>query len=117
MRLEFGSSKPGEPKEKGTGYFAIHLLTPETDRSTHYHYTASRWNVLTDDEQNVKIRDKIYEMRTFAFAEQDVPVIEAQQRCMDQAQEPLRPALLSIDAGPLRYRKVLDRLLAEEIQA
>jgi phenylpropionate dioxygenase-like ring-hydroxylating dioxygenase large terminal subunit len=114
MILEFGASKPGEPKEKGTGYFAIHLLTPETDRSTHYHYTASRWNVLTDDEQNVKIRDKIYEMRTFAFAEQDVPVIEAQQRCMDQAQEPLRPALLSIDAGPLRYRKVLDRLLAED---
>jgi vanillate O-demethylase monooxygenase subunit len=53
-------------------------------------------------------------MRTFAFKDQDVPVIEAQQRCMDQAQEPLRPALLSIDAGPIRYRKVLDRLLAEE---
>jgi phenylpropionate dioxygenase-like ring-hydroxylating dioxygenase large terminal subunit len=114
MILEFGSSKPGEPKEKGTGYFAIHLLTPETERSTHYHYTAARWNVLTDDEQNTKIRDKIYEMRTFAFAEQDVPVIEAQQVCMDQAGETLKPVLLTIDAGPVRYRRVLDRLLSED---
>jgi phenylpropionate dioxygenase-like ring-hydroxylating dioxygenase large terminal subunit len=114
MILEFGSSKPGEPKEKGTGYFAIHLLTPETERSTHYHYTAARWNVLTGDEQNAAIRDKIYEMRTFAFAEQDVPVIEAQQVCMDQACETLKPVLLTIDAGPVRYRRVLDRLLSED---
>ena len=114
MILEFGSSKPGEPKEKGTGYFAIHLLTPETERTTHYHYTASRWNVLTNDEQNAAIRDKIYEMRTFAFAEQDVPVIEAQQIRMDQAGKDLKPVLLTIDAGPVRYRRVLDRLLSED---
>jgi vanillate O-demethylase monooxygenase subunit len=112
--LEFGASKPGQPKEEGTGYYAIHLLTPETERTTHYHYTAARWNVLTDDEQNVKIRDKIYEMRTFAFAEQDVPVIEAQQISMDQAWTELTPVLFSIDAGPVRYRKILDRLLNEE---
>jgi hypothetical protein len=41
-------------------------------------------------------------------------VIEAQQVCMDQPEKPLRPALLSIDAGPVAYRKVLDRLLGEE---
>ena len=115
MILEFGVSKPGEPKEKGTGYFALHLLTPETERTTHYHYSAARWNVLTEgDEKNAAIRDKIFEMRTFAFAEQDVPVIEAQQRLMDQARRPLAPTLLAIDAGPTRYRRVLDRLLADD---
>jgi phenylpropionate dioxygenase-like ring-hydroxylating dioxygenase large terminal subunit len=114
LMLEFGASKPGRPKDEGTGYYAIHLLTPETERTTHYHYTAARWNVFTDDEQNVKIRDKIYEMRTFAFAEQDVPVIEAQQISMDQAAKALTPVLFSIDAGPVRYRKVLDRLLDED---
>lgn len=114
LLLGFGVSKPGEPKESGTGYYAIHLLTPETERSTHYHYTASRRNVLTDDEQNKKIRDTIYKMRTFAFADQDVPVIEAQQISIDQAREGLAPVLLSVDTGPLRYQKVLDRLLAEE---
>lgn len=113
--LEFGVSKPGEPKEKGTGYFALHLLTPETDRTTHYHYSAARWNVLTEgDDVNEKIREKIFEMRTFAFAEQDVPVIEAQQRLMDEAGTPLKPALLAIDAGPTRYRRVLENLIEKD---
>jgi hypothetical protein len=53
-------------------------------------------------------------MRTFAFAERYVPVIEARQICMDQPKKPLKPALLSIDAGPIAYRKVLDRLLGED---
>jgi len=114
LRLEFGASKVGEPKESGTGYFALHFLTPETDRTTHYHYTAARWNVLTDDERNKEVRDLIYKMRTFAFADQDVPVIEAQQVAMDQAPEEPVPTLLSVDTGPLQYQKVLDRLLAEE---
>jgi vanillate O-demethylase monooxygenase subunit len=114
LRLEFGASKVGEPKERGTGYFALHFLTPETERTTHYRYTASRWNVLTGDERNKEIRDLIYKMRTFAFAEQDVPVIEAQQVSMDQAREEPTPTLLSVDAGPTRYQRVLDRLLAEE---
>ena len=116
--LEFGVSKPGEAKEQGTGYFALHLLTPETERTTHYHYSAARWNVKTEgDENNEAIRKKIFEMRTFAFAEQDVPVIEAQQRRMDEANGPLKPVLLAIDAGPTRYSRVLDRLLAEDTQA
>lgn len=114
LRLEFGASKVGEPKETGTGYLALHFLTPETEKTTHYHYSAARWGVQTDDETNREIRDLIYKMRTFAFADQDVPVIEAQQVAMDHAGEGLSPTLLSVDAGPLQYQKVLDRLLAEE---
>jgi len=115
LLLEFGVVPTGQPKEAGTGYFAIHLLTPETDRTTHYHYSAARWQVKTEgDELNASIRDKIYEMRTFAFAEQDVPIIEAQQRRMDEASGPLRPMPLAIDAGPAQYHRVLDRLLREE---
>ncbi len=114
LLLQFGISADGEPKESGTGYFAIHLLTPETERTTHYHYTASRYNVLTDDEQNKTMRDLIYKMRTFAFADQDVPVIEAQQISLDQASEKVEQALLNVDAGPKRYLRVLDRLLREE---
>lgn len=114
LRLEFGASKVGEPKETGTGYFALHFLTPETEKTTHYHYTAARWGVQTDDETNQEIRDLIYKMRTFAFADQDVPVIEAQQVSIDHGGDGLKPALLSVDAGPNEYVKVLDRLLAEE---
>tara|TARA_B100000686_G_C16748866_1_gene951196 strand:- start:1246 stop:1410 length:165 start_codon:yes stop_codon:yes gene_type:complete len=53
-------------------------------------------------------------MRTFAFADQDVPVIEGQQIWMEQAEEDLELALLSVDTGPLRYQKVLERLLETE---
>jgi len=51
-------------------------------------------------------------MRTFAFAKQDVPVIEGQQMRMDQAAHELTPVLLSLDAGPVRYRRVLERLVS-----
>ncbi|MDE0797201.1 MAG: aromatic ring-hydroxylating dioxygenase subunit alpha [Alphaproteobacteria bacterium] len=112
--LEFGVSKVGEPKETGTGYLALHFLTPETEKTTHYHYTAARWGVQTDDATNKEIRELIYKMRTFAFADQDVPVIEAQQVSMDQGGEDLAPTLLSVDTGPLQYQKVLDRLIADE---
>jgi hypothetical protein len=41
-------------------------------------------------------------MRRYAFAEEDGPVIEAQQIAIDQAGEGLDPLLLSIDVGPAR---------------
>ncbi|MES2262605.1 MAG: aromatic ring-hydroxylating dioxygenase subunit alpha [Pseudomonadota bacterium] len=114
--LEYGVSKVGEPKEKGSGYLALHLLTPETERTTHYRYSAVRWNVLTEgEEENEAIRQKIYELRSFAFGEQDAPVIEAQQRMMDASPVPLVPTLLAIDAGPTRYRRILDRMLKEDV--
>lgn len=114
LLLQFGISHEGTPKEDGVGYNAIHFLTPETERTTHYHYTAARYGVRTTEEENQEIRALIYKMRTFAFADQDIPVIEGQQIAMDSAVEELTPALLSVDAGPNRYERILDRLLREE---
>jgi phenylpropionate dioxygenase-like ring-hydroxylating dioxygenase large terminal subunit len=115
LYLITGGSPTGQPKETGTGYLGIHLLTPETERTTHYRYTAVRWHVVTEgDELNEHLRQKIYQMRSFAFAEQDKPIIEAQQRLMDDATTDIKPALLSIDIGPSRYKRVLDRLLTED---
>jgi vanillate O-demethylase monooxygenase subunit len=53
-------------------------------------------------------------MRRFAFAEQDGPVIEAQQVVIDQAAEDLDPLTLSIDVGPMRYKRILQNLIAKE---
>jgi len=115
LLLKTGSCKTGQPQETGTGYWGIHLLTPETERTTHYRYSAARWNVMTQgDEHNEQIRQKISELRDFAFAKQDAPIIEAQQRRMDSATSRLEPVLLSIDAGPGRCKRILDRLLAED---
>ena len=114
MLLRSGVHKPGTDPESGTGYYGIHFLTPETERTTLYHFTAVRWNVLTDESANEQIREKISVMRRFAFAEQDGPVIEAQQLAIDQAGEELDPLSLSIDVGPMRYKRILQNLIAEE---
>lgn len=115
LRLMTGICPVGSPAETGTGYHAVHLLTPETDRTTHYFFTAVRYNVKTTDETlNRDIQNKIAEMRRFAFEEQDAPVIEAQQRTIDNAERALEPLTLAIDVGPVRYKQVLKKLLAEE---
>ncbi len=115
LRLYVGVCEMGKPSESGTGYHAIHMLSPETDRTTHYFFTAVRFGVKTTDEAvNRDIQGKIAKMRRFAFEEQDAPVIEAQQRIIDEAAVQLEPITLSIDAGPVRYKRVLQKMLASE---
>jgi vanillate O-demethylase monooxygenase subunit len=115
LRLVTGICKMGAPTESGTGYHAIHMLTPENERSTHYFFTAVRFGVITTDETlNRELQEKVARMRRFAFAEQDAPVIEAQQRMIETAERPLDPVVLAIDVGPVRYKRVLDKLRAAE---
>src|SRR5690349_1803465 len=115
MRLLTGICPPGAAWESGTGYHAIHLLTPESDRTTHYFFTAVRFNVKTTDEAlNRQIQDKISTTRRFAFEEQDAPVIEAQQQIIDAATIPTDPVILAIDVGPVRYKRILQKMIAAE---
>ena len=114
MLLRSGVSEHGANPEDGTGYYGVHLLTPETETTTHYMFTAVRWNILTDAEANWTIREKLTKTRRFAFEDQDVPVIEAQQRRLEAAGGALAPVMLQIDAGPARYKRVLQRLLEED---
>jgi vanillate O-demethylase monooxygenase subunit len=115
LRLVTGICAIGAVPESGTGYHAIHMLTPETDRTTHYFFTAVRFNVKTPDEAvNVQLREKIAAMRRFAFEEQDAPVIEAQQRIIDTAVTPVDPVILAIDVGPVRYKRILQKMIEAE---
>jgi len=115
MSLLTGICTPGAVPESGTGYHAIHMLTPETDSTTHYFFTAVRFNVQTADEAlNREIQDKISTTRRFAFEEQDAPVIEAQQLMIDSAHIPVDPVILAIDVGPVRYKRILQKMIAGE---
>jgi vanillate O-demethylase monooxygenase subunit len=118
LRLMTGICAIGAVPETGTGYHAIHMLTPESDSTTHYFFTAVRFNVKTpDDKVNVALQEKISTMRRFAFEEQDAPVIEAQQRVIDNAVTPVDPIILAIDVGPVRYKRILQKLIdAEQVQ-
>jgi vanillate O-demethylase monooxygenase subunit len=115
MLIDTGICRPGGERSSGTGFYGVHLLTPETARTTYYHFAAVRWGVRTEGEaRNAEILEQLAKVRRFAFAEQDAPVIEAQQRALDNAGGALRPVMLSIDAGPVRYRRVLERLKKRE---
>jgi vanillate O-demethylase monooxygenase subunit len=115
LRLLTGICMPQAIPESGTGYHAIHMLTPESDKTTHYFFTAVRFNVLTaDDQLNARIQDKISTTRRFAFEEQDAPVIEAQQAMIDAALTPVDPVVLAIDVGPVRYKQILRKLIDAE---
>jgi vanillate O-demethylase monooxygenase subunit len=115
LRLVTGICLPGASPESGTGYHAIHMLTPETDRTTHYFFMAVRFNVLTaDNTLNAQIQERIAKARRHAFEQEDAPVIEAQQRIIDAADAPLDPITLAIDVGPVRYKQVLQKLIRAE---
>lgn len=103
-----GACFPGSDRSTGTGLFGVHLLTPETATTTHYHFCAIRQNVLQrDSEADEQIRAQLSELRHRAFEEQDRAMIEAQQRNITRSARDLRPALLSVDAGVVRYHRIL----------
>src|SRR5260370_6096325 len=49
LRLLTGICVPGAIPESGTGYHAIHMLTPESDTTPHYSFTPVPFNFLTAD--------------------------------------------------------------------
>jgi vanillate O-demethylase monooxygenase subunit len=112
--LETGMCQTGTERSSGTGYYGLHILTPENERSTLYFFTSVRWNPMTEPAVDAGIRESLTVGRREVFLTQDAPIIEAQQRRIDQAGVPLRPALVSIDAGPVRYAKILDAMIAGE---
>jgi phenylpropionate dioxygenase-like ring-hydroxylating dioxygenase large terminal subunit len=110
-----GVTLPGTPKAQGTGVFGLHLLTPETDRSTMYYFVAVRQNPLPFPEPvRQDIMAKLKSMRRFAFVTQDGPIIEGQQRLMDSAGPDVRPALLESDRGTVLYKRILDKKILAE---
>jgi phenylpropionate dioxygenase-like ring-hydroxylating dioxygenase large terminal subunit len=114
MILDTGIREPGTAKEDGTGYFGLHMLTPESATTTHYHYAAVRFNAPPRSlEDDLAIREKISVGRKYAFEAQDAPVIEAQQARMNEIGD-RRPALLAVDAGAIRVQRVIAKLIAAE---
>jgi vanillate O-demethylase monooxygenase subunit len=118
MILDVGVCEPGAAKETGTGYYGVHILTPETPTTTHYHFVAVRFNpVARSRDEDLALREKITEGRRYAFEVQDKPVLEAQQRRVAGIGASRRPALLSVDAGPVRVQKVLASIIAADATA
>ncbi|MHA3792649.1 aromatic ring-hydroxylating dioxygenase subunit alpha [Sphingomonas sp. YL-JM2C] len=111
MILRTGATPMGRPRAEGIDTWNAHVMTPETATTTHYFYCNSR-NYRTDDPAyNAAMAAGL----RIAFEQEDKPMIEAQQRALGEADLfDLRPALLAIDNGSTRARRIHARLVADE---
>ncbi|MHA3794502.1 aromatic ring-hydroxylating dioxygenase subunit alpha [Sphingomonas sp. YL-JM2C] len=111
MRLETCATAI-EPADGGRAeMLQAHLLTPETETSTHYFWAISRDLCLDDPELEAMLRFGI----DAAFRNEDEPMIQAVQgRMRGRPLMDMSPALLPMDEAAVRARRILARRIAEE---
>lgn len=114
MHLFTGLALPKGEALKHLDTWNAHILSPESASTTHYFYASAR-AFATDDPH---VNEMIGEGLRNAFENEDRPMLEAQQRFVGNRDiMSLRPALLAIDNGSTRARRIYDRLLAAEAAA
>jgi phenylpropionate dioxygenase-like ring-hydroxylating dioxygenase large terminal subunit len=115
LRLEVGVTAAGAPRQSGTGLYAAHMLTPETESSTLFHFLGARWNPMPRSaEDDSRIAARLGELRRLLTAEQDNPMIRAQHQRIMQSGAPMKPMPLEIDGGVTAWRRVMAKLIARE---
>lgn len=89
-----------------------HLMTPETDTTTHYFFAHTR-NFSLDD---VRVDQRTRRWQKLGLTDQDGPIIEACQANMGEETDlnKLGPVLFSIDTAAVRVRRVLEKLIRSE---
>ena len=103
-----GTGAPEGDRSRGISMWSTHLITPETETSTHYHWCYAR-NYALDDAAMTRL---LYDGGDRTFNE-DVAVLEAQQLALlDDADAPLVD--INIDNAPLQARRIVDELVAAE---
>jgi phenylpropionate dioxygenase-like ring-hydroxylating dioxygenase large terminal subunit len=115
INFDVGSCLADTPESGGLCIPQAHLISPETQLTSHYFFAAAR-NMRRDDPA---AGQELYNLLDLAFRHQDEPMIEAAQRNMGETGdlESLEPILLRTDGAPVAARRVLQRLIAEEQRA
>ena len=114
MLLRAGVTAAGRPRTEGVDVAAVHIMTPESPTTTHYFFGSARYKNGVSVEFNEKIRAGVIA----AFTHQDKPMLEAQQRSIGTADLlSLKPVSLLGDAGGMRVRRALEKMLTAQQQA
>lgn len=112
MLLEFGQVQPGAPPTQPPDQLAVHIVTPETERTTHYFFGTS---CSYDDPADAWMADAMRQAQIAAFTREDNPMIEAIDEQMEGADLwSLNPILLRGDSAAVRVRRQIEKLIAEE---
>ena len=96
-----------DPKDRARG-IVVGFITPETENS-HWYFWGMARNFQAHDAELTE-RTKVRQGEIFT---QDLSVLEAQQRNLDDHPE-RRLLMLNIDAGGVQSRRVIDRLVKAE---
>lgn len=111
-----GVTDVGAEREDGAWLHGVHFLTPETETTTLYHFSAVRGvprggaNPMDDE-----VRRAMTDLRRIAFEDQDGVIIAAQQRnLVDPGVDTDLPALLEVDAGAVRFRRILRDMIQRD---
>lgn len=111
MQLVVGVAPAGAPERVGKATPGVHLMTPETENSTHYFWSNAR-DFRKDD---AVLHEQLDQGLRYAFEHQDKPMIMAQARAMEgESFWDLKPIVLAGDAGGMRARIVLRKLIKDE---
>ena len=95
----------------GVSSRSAHLFTPETSTTTHYFFDNSR-DFLVGDKQ---VDEGMLGVLRKAFGEEDIPMIEAQQKVLGDADLMDRqPLLLVNDRAAVMARRKLDKRIMEQ---
>lgn len=114
MHLTVGVTAAGAVARIGRETLGVHLMTPETEATTHYFWSNARDFRRDDDELHRALEEGL----RFAFEHQDKPMIEAVSDNMNGEDFwDLKPMILACDAGGIRARRLLRKMIGEEQQA
>ena len=103
-----GTGAPEGDRSQGISIWSMHLITPETETTTHYHWSYTRNFALGDEKMTLLLYDGAK-----ATFQEDVDMIEAQQRNLGGTSF---DGLIDInaDAPPLQMRRMMKDLIAAE---
>jgi phenylpropionate dioxygenase-like ring-hydroxylating dioxygenase large terminal subunit len=111
MLLEIGATPPGSKREDGLIVRQAHVLTPETEQTSHYFWSTTRPTDTSTPEGDAMVRALL----TQAFDVEDKPMIEAAYHNLDGEDFwDRKPVFLGVDAGGARARRMIERLKADE---
>jgi phenylpropionate dioxygenase-like ring-hydroxylating dioxygenase large terminal subunit len=112
MLLDVGMGEPGCADSAAFSRLSAHLLTPETETSTHYFWA---FRCAAGASEELKTANGI---GIQAFANEDRPVLELQQANLGLAElRLLDRGLLASDAATIRARRVLQQRISHEALA
>ncbi len=113
LLFNFGATPPGRPRSEGLDFWALDVLTPATETSTHYF-----WSVARQYERDNDAVTRMWHLGVAAAFLEDKAVLEAQQAALgDTDLLDLDPVCLRSDAGGIAARRIIRRLLEREAGA